>query len=195
MKQTKKKANKTTQKTNRFDEAWKILDLTREVYEEQCKSKDEWLNTLLKEHCSFTVMVAGSRTYNDYEHFSEHMDAAFRELRRYFSSDGIDRVPTMIYTCDALGTDSMAVDYATLDAKIPLKQCSLRKTKNYNYDDASKKNIPITGKDLIARSMEAVDNAHAVVAFYHCEESPGTKATVEYAQKRGKKIHVVRVDW
>ena len=108
-----------------------------------------------------TVAIIGSRTFKDYD----------------FMNDRLKRMNIKtIVSGGAKGADSLARTYA-LKNSIPLIECK----PNYKKNGRGAPQV---------RNKEIVDVAEGVIAFWYGESS-GTKHTLEWAERRGKRVEVV----
>jgi len=114
------------------------------------------------------VIIAGSRSFNDYEVFEDSMD----ELSYFLH-------PTMILSGLAHGADTMALQWAA-EEDLPVKKFPA------DWDKYGKAAGPI-------RNQYMADEANALVAFWD-GESRGTKSMIDLALKAGLIVIVIPVE-
>ena len=115
----------------------------------------------------FRVIVAGTRTFDDYKLLEEKLDKIFKNHR-----------PTSIVCGEAKGADTLGKEYA----------------KKHNiHVDSFPANWEKYGKQAgYIRNEEMAKNAEALIAF-HKDNSAGTKHMIETAKKNNLQIRVIKV--
>lgn len=126
------------------------------------------MNELKQEQKRFAVIIAGSRTFNNYELLRKKCDLYFR-----------DRKPTAIICGEAKGADTLGKRYAE-ENDIPV----------LSFPADWKKHGKMAG---ILRNEDMGRNAEALIAFWD-GESRGTANMIQVAKNLGIPFRVVRFD-
>lgn len=115
----------------------------------------------------FAVIIAGTRTFSNYDLLQERCDF-------YFSR----RAPTAIICGEARGADTLGRKYAEEHGiaveSFPANWEKYGKSAGY------------------IRNQEMVNNADALIAFWD-GKSRGTKNMIEIAEKKGIPIRIVKI--
>lgn len=115
----------------------------------------------------FKVIVAGSRSFDDYDLLKETLDKAFSK-----------HMPTHILCGEAKGADTLGKQYA--------KEHNIL-VESYPADWKT------YGKQAgFIRNEQMADNADALIAF-HVNDSAGTKHMINTAKKQGLQVRVIKV--
>lgn len=122
------------------------------------------------------LLIAGSRTFTDYQTLKEITDAAIREIKEKYRHTRI-----VIVTGGADGTDEAAIHYA-LKSGYPYK-VFLPDWKQYGRAAG-----PIRNKEMLNYILEGIPY---LLAFWN-GESRGTKNMINITEKAGVPITVVR---
>ena len=116
---------------------------------------------------NFRVIIAGSRTFQDYKFLCEKLDKIFAKHR-----------PTAIVCGEARGADTLGRRYAEEHyisvESYPADWVNLGKKAGY------------------IRNEQMADNAEALVAFW-VNDSAGTKHMIESAEARGLQVRVFKI--
>ena len=116
----------------------------------------------------FKVIIAGSRTFRDYELMKQKLDIAFSK-----------RKPTAIICGEAKGADSLGKKYAK-EHRINVESYPADWTKN--------------GKGAgYIRNEEMAENADALIAFWD-GKSAGTKHMIKTATDLGLQVRVINFE-
>lgn len=152
---------------------WTLINMTQSEYETRCAHYDVTLDIYNNEK-TMTLAVVGSRDFEDWSSFEIHLKDIIRDIE---TKQHV--TVTTLVSGGAKGVDTLAEEYATV-----------HKLRCVRYDADWNTFGRIAGN---ARSLDIVDRAHHVVAFWD-GQSPGTKHTIAYAKRRNKPLTIVQVD-
>lgn len=134
------------------------------------------------------VIVAGSRTFHEYETVQSTLSAMFEE-------------PVIIVSGGANGPDTMGAKWAA-EVGYPIEKhpahwmnldvpgCKIR----YNAHGPYNANAGMNRNKRMLESVQANPDGGMVVAFWN-GRSKGTKNMIEIAQKAGIEVHIVSVSF
>lgn len=134
------------------------------------------------------LAVIGSRSFKNQNRLFLEIDE-LRKIRKAFKKEDV----TEIVSGGAQGADKMGEEYA--DEKFLKKKIFLADWSN--MEEPCIKRINSFGKEYNAlagfnRNTKIIDYCDEVIAFWD-GTSPGTKDSIDKAQKLGKKVKIVKI--
>jgi len=127
----------------------------------------------------FRIIVAGTRTFDDYPRLKRVLDSLTRNIR--------PETAIIILSGKAVGPDTMGERWAQERLRTVTKG-EFHRGHCQNYYPDWKRHGKKAG---ILRNVEMAQNADALLAIWD-GKSPGTKHMIAEATRRGLKIRVVR---
>lgn len=128
------------------------------------------------------VLIAGSRDFNNYEMLKSKVDFLLQNIK--------DEI--IIISGTAKGADRLGEEYANEKGykieRYPALWYNLSEPCKIKYDSLGKAYNVLAG---LKRNEYMVKEADYIIEFWNGKSS-GTKYTIEYARKLGKKIKVIR---
>jgi len=127
------------------------------------------------------VAIIGSRDFTDYKLLEDTLDM-------------MNLNPTFIISGGARGADTLAMEYAN-------KRGIPTKVYEAHWNDLNARPLKIKTNSVgvkynalagFNRNKLIVNDADVIIAFWD-GQSPGTKNSVEYADKKGKRVHIIQI--
>lgn len=137
----------------------------------------------------FNIIIAGGRTFRDFDYLVKHMDEAIRNVKKEYK--------IVIISGTANGADKLGEKYAELKGyaikRFPAKWNDLTLNPcRIKVDTNGRKYNALAG---LARNKEminyVIENNGGVIVFWD-GKSTGTKNTIELAKKSNLKLIIVR---